>query len=73
MALGSVAIAIIFPFLPVGLWFGFASPPLFFDFFVGATAACLTFVEIIKGLFYHRPRNATPLLTGQPNGAAYLR
>jgi Mg2+-importing ATPase len=31
MALGSVAIAIVFPFLRVGLWFGFVPPPpLFF-------------------------------------------
>ena len=55
MALGSVAVAVIFPLLPVGRWFDFvAPPPLFFVFLVGATAAYLGLVEIAKGFFYRR-------------------
>jgi Mg2+-importing ATPase len=53
MALGTVAVAIVLPLLPLGHWFGFvAPPPLFFVFLIGATAAYLTLVEIVKGLFY---------------------
>ena len=53
MALGAVAVAIVLPLLPLGHWFGFvAPPPLFFVFLIGATAAYLTLVEIVKGLFY---------------------
>jgi P-type Mg2+ transporter len=53
MALGSVAVAIVLPFLSVGRWFGFvAPPPLFFVFLVSATAAYLALVEITKGFFY---------------------
>jgi Mg2+-importing ATPase len=54
MALGSVAVAIGLPLLPVGRWFGFvAPPPLFFVYLIGATAAYLALVEITKGGFYH--------------------
>ena len=60
MALGSVAVAVVLPLLPVGRWFGFvAPPPLFFVFLVGATAAYLGLVEITKGFFYRSTRNAT--------------
>jgi P-type Mg2+ transporter len=53
MALGSIAVAIILPFLPVGRWFGFLPPPpLFFVYLVAATAAYLALVEITKSLFY---------------------
>jgi P-type Mg2+ transporter len=53
MALGVVAVAIVFPFLSVGRWFGFVvPPPLFFVFLIGATAAYLALVEITKSLFY---------------------
>jgi Mg2+-importing ATPase len=53
MALGSIALAVILPFLPIGRWFGFvAPPPLFFAYLIGATAAYLALVEIIKGFFY---------------------
>ena len=53
MALGTVAVAIVLPFLPVGRWFGFAAPPaLFFVYLVVATAAYLAVVEMAKGLFY---------------------
>ena len=53
MALGSVAVAIALPFLSLGQWFGFvAPPPLFFVYLIGATAAYLVLVEIIKGHFY---------------------
>ena len=53
MALGSVAVAIVLPLLPVGRWFGFvAPPPLFFVYLIGATAAYLALVEITKGFFY---------------------
>ncbi len=66
MALGSVALAVLFPLLPVGGWFDFVSPPpLFFVFLIGATAAYLGLVEIIKGLFYRATRDATPLPTQQ--------
>ena len=67
MALGSVAVAVVLPLLAVGRWFSFvAPPPLFFVFLVGATAAYLALVEIIKGFFYRFTRNATPLLAGRP-------
>ena len=60
MALGSVAVAVVFPLLPVGRWFDFVSPPpLFFVFLVGATAAYLGLVEAAKGFFYRSTRNAT--------------
>jgi Mg2+-importing ATPase len=60
MALGSVAVAVVFPLLPVGRWFDFvAPPPLFFVFLVGATAAYLGLVEAAKGFFYRSTRNAT--------------
>jgi Mg2+-importing ATPase len=53
MALGAVAVAVALPLLPVGRWFGFVPPPpLFFVFLIGATAAYLALVEIVKGLFY---------------------
>ena len=53
MALGSVAVAIVLPLLPVGRWFGFvAPPPLFFVFLIGATVAYLALVEITKRIFY---------------------
>jgi Mg2+-importing ATPase len=53
MALGVVAVAIVFPLLPVGRWFGFVAPPsLFFVFLIGATAAYLALVEITKSFFY---------------------
>jgi P-type Mg2+ transporter len=60
MALGSVAVAVVFPLLPVGRWFDFAAPPpLFFVFLVGATAAYLGLVESAKGFFYHPIRTTT--------------
>jgi Mg2+-importing ATPase len=47
------AVAIALPLLPVGRWLGFvAPPPLFFVYLVGATAAYLALVEIVKGFFY---------------------
>ena len=53
MALGSVAAAVVLPFLPVGKWFGFVAPPaLFFVYLIGATAAYLALVEVAKGIFY---------------------
>ncbi len=53
MAVGAVAVAIALPLLPVGRWFGFVTPPpLFFVYLLGATAAYLALVEIVKGVFY---------------------
>ena len=53
MALGTVAVAILLPLVPVGRWFGFvAPPPLFFLYLIGATLAYLALVEITKGVFY---------------------
>jgi P-type Mg2+ transporter len=53
MALGTVAVAIVLPMLPIGRWFGFiAPPPLFFSYLVGATAAYLRLVEVTKRIFY---------------------
>jgi Mg2+-importing ATPase len=53
MALGAVAVAVALPLLPVGRWFGFVAPPLlFFVFLIGATAAYLALVEVVKGFFY---------------------
>jgi len=53
VALAAVAFAIALPLSPMGPWFGFvAPPPLFFAYLVGATAAYLALVEIVKGIFY---------------------
>jgi Mg2+-importing ATPase len=53
MALGAVAVAVALPLLPIGRWFGFvAPPPLFFVYLIGATAAYLVLVEIVKSVFY---------------------
>ncbi|MFZ0838229.1 MAG: HAD-IC family P-type ATPase, partial [Xanthobacteraceae bacterium] len=53
MALGTVAVAVVLPLLPVGRWFGFVTPPpLFFVYLIGATAAYLALVEITKSTFY---------------------
>ena len=53
MALGAVAVAIALPLLPVGRWLGFVPPPpLFFVYLIGATAAYLALVEVVKGFFY---------------------
>jgi P-type Mg2+ transporter len=53
MALGTVAIAVVLPFVSIGRWFGFvAPPPLFFVYLIVATAAYLALVEISKVFFY---------------------
>ena len=53
MALGAVAVAIALPLLPMGRWLGFVPPPpLFFVYLIGATAAYLALVEVVKGFFY---------------------
>jgi Mg2+-importing ATPase len=53
MAFAAVAVAIALSLLPIGRWFGFvAPPPLFFAYLIGATAAYLALVEVVKGLFY---------------------
>ena len=53
MALGTVAVAVVLPFLSLGRWFGFvAPPPLFFVYLISATSAYLALVEITKSLFY---------------------
>jgi Mg2+-importing ATPase len=53
MNIGAIAIAIVLPFVPWGVWFGFvAPPPLFFVFLVVATLAYLALVEISKIVFY---------------------
>jgi Mg2+-importing ATPase len=54
MALATVAVAVVLPFLSLGRWFGFvAPPPLFFVYLISATSAYLALVEITKSLFYH--------------------
>ena len=64
MALGSVAVAIVLPLLPVGRWFGFvAPPPLFFVYLVGATIAYLALVEVTKGIFYRATSSRLPQST----------
>jgi Mg2+-importing ATPase len=53
MALGTVAVAVVLPFLALGRWFGFvAPPPLFFVYLISATSAYLALVEITKRLFF---------------------
>ena len=53
MALGTVATAVVLPFVSIGRWFGFvAPPPLFFVYLIVATAAYLALVEISKVFFY---------------------
>ena len=65
MALGVVAVAIALPLLPAARWFGFAVlPPLFFVYLIGATAAYLALVDIVKSLFYRSA--ATTRRSAQP-------
>ena len=53
MTTGAIAVAIVLPFFPWGVWFGFvAPPPLFFVFLVVTTFAYLALVEISKIVFY---------------------
>ncbi len=53
MTTGAIAVAIVLPLVPCGVWFGFvAPPPLFFVFLVVATLAYLALVEISKIAFY---------------------
>ena len=55
MALAVVAVAVVFPLLPIGAWFGFvAPPPLFFAYLVAATIGYLALVEIVKVPFYRK-------------------
>ncbi len=61
MALGAVAVAVALPLLPIGRWFGFvAPPPLFFVYLIGATAAYLALVEIVKSIFYRAAAGYRP-------------
>jgi Mg2+-importing ATPase len=53
MNIAAIAVAIVLPFVPWGVWFGFvAPPPLFFVFLVVATLAYLALVEVSKIAFY---------------------
>src|SRR5665213_3233401 len=53
MALGSVAVAVVLPVVPVGRWFGFvAPPPQFFVYLIIVTAAYLALVDVTKRFFY---------------------
>ena len=53
MAFGVVALASVLPFLPVGSWFGFVTPPpLFYIYLISVTIAYLALVEIVKQVFY---------------------
>jgi Mg2+-importing ATPase len=59
-AVGSVTVAIVFPFLSVSRWFNLvAPPPLYFVFLVCATGAYLGLVEAAKGFFYRSTDSAT--------------
>jgi len=67
MALAAVAIAIALPMVPLGAWFGFTPPPpLFFAYLIGATAAYLALVELVKRIFYRiadaSDQGVTPIL-----------
>jgi Mg2+-importing ATPase len=53
MNIAAIAIAIVLPFIPWGVWFGFVAPPAsFFLFLVIATLAYLGLVELAKVVFY---------------------
>ena len=57
-ALAAVAIAIVFPLLPFGNWFGFVQPPAkFFVYLTAGTIAYLVIVEAVKGVFYRAQAN----------------
>jgi P-type Mg2+ transporter len=60
MALGVVTIAVALPLLPIGYWFGFVSPPLFFAYLTSATLAYLALVEIVKASFYRAMAGRSP-------------
>ncbi len=58
MALAAVAIAVAFPLLPLGHWFGFVQPPTkFFVYLTAGTIAYLAIVEAVKGVFYRAHAN----------------
>jgi len=53
-------VAIGLPLLPIGHWFGFAPPPpSYFLYVIGATAAYLAVVEIMKAVFYPKASSET--------------
>jgi Mg2+-importing ATPase len=53
MAFGVVALASVLPFLPVGSWLGFVTPPpLFYIYLISVTVAYLALVETVKQVFY---------------------
>ncbi len=55
--LGTVAVALLLPSLPLGRWFGFTAPPAtFYVATLGATLAYLVLVEVTKLLFYRYAR-----------------
>ena len=58
MALTAAAIAVAFPMLPFGHWFGFVQPPAkFFLYLALGTVAYLAIVEVVKGVFYRANAN----------------
>ncbi|TDR46806.1 cation transport ATPase-like protein [Tahibacter aquaticus] len=55
LALVAVIIAVALPLSPVGHWFGFVAPPLwFFGYLIVVTFAYVGLVELIKHFFYRK-------------------
>jgi Mg2+-importing ATPase len=54
-SLAAVAVAVVLPYTPLGVWFGFSPPPLeLLAALAGMTAVYLVFVQVVKHWFYSR-------------------
>jgi Mg2+-importing ATPase len=55
LAFGAVALTVVLPFLPVGVWFHFVAPPApYFGFLLLVVGGFLVTTELMKRLFYAR-------------------
>jgi Mg2+-importing ATPase len=55
LAVGTAALTVILPFLPVGAWFEFVALPVpYFAFLLVVVAGFLVMIELVKRLFYAR-------------------
>lgn len=62
LAAVAVTLAVALPLSPIGHWFGFVAPPLwFFGYLIVVTVAYLGLVELIKHFFYSRRSTEHPI------------
>ena len=62
-SLAAIAVAVVLPYTPLGVWFGFSPPPLeLLAALAGMTAVYLVFVQVVKHWFYlQHPLKVFPL------------